>query len=89
MTGVRGGAPGTPDLRRAGALASIGTTMVACTVVGLAAGYWLDKWLGTEPWLLLLFLMLGIVSGFVSMIQTALRHKPRTRRTSDRASAGH
>ena len=70
-----GAGPGAPDLRRAGALASIGTTLVACTVVGLVAGYWLDKWLGTEPWLLLIFLLLGIVSGFVNMIQTALRQR--------------
>lgn len=71
-----GESPGAQDWRRAGALASIGTTLVACTVVGLSAGYWLDRWLGTGPWLLLLFLVLGIVSGFVSMIQTAFRHKP-------------
>lgn len=64
------------DLRRAGALASVGTTMVACTVVGLVAGYWMDKWLGTEPWCLFAFLLLGIVSGFVSMIQTVRRQQP-------------
>ena len=31
-----GESPGAQDWRRAGALASIGTTLVACTVVGLS-----------------------------------------------------
>ena len=38
--------------------------MVAATLIGLAMGYYLDKWLGTAPWLTLVFLMFGIVSGF-------------------------
>lgn len=38
--------------------------MVAATFIGLAIGYYLDKWLETSPWLTLGFLMLGIVSGF-------------------------
>jgi ATP synthase protein I len=37
--------------------------------VGLAVGYYLDKWLGTEPWLLLTFLLLGIAAGFRNMFQ--------------------
>ncbi len=38
--------------------------MVAATFIGLAMGYYLDRWLGTSPWLTLIFLLLGIVSGF-------------------------
>lgn len=38
--------------------------MVAATFIGLAMGYYLDRWLETEPWLTLVFLLLGIVSGF-------------------------
>jgi len=38
--------------------------MVAATFIGLAMGHYLDKWLGTAPWLTLIFLLLGIVSGF-------------------------
>ena len=43
---------------------SVGLAMVLATVIGLAAGYYLDKWLGTSPWLTLVFLVLGIVAGF-------------------------
>lgn len=38
--------------------------MVAATFIGLAMGYYLDRWLDTSPWFTLIFLLLGIVSGF-------------------------
>ncbi len=38
--------------------------MVAATFIGLAMGYYLDLWLETTPWFTLIFLLLGIVSGF-------------------------
>ena len=47
-----------------GFLSSVGISMVASTFIGLAMGYYLDKWLDTSPWLTLIFLGLGIVSGF-------------------------
>lgn len=43
---------------------SIGLHLVSGIVVGTGAGYFLDKWLGTQPWLLLLFMFFGIVAGF-------------------------
>jgi ATP synthase protein I len=46
-------------------LSSIGFAMVLATVIGLAGGYFLDQWLGTKPWLLLIGLGLGIAAGFV------------------------
>lgn len=42
--------------------AQLGTTLFACVIVGLAAGYFADRWLGTQPWLLLLGLGFGIVA---------------------------
>lgn len=45
-------------------LSSVGISMVASTFIGLAMGYYLDKWLDTSPWLTLVFLGFGIVSGF-------------------------
>lgn len=44
--------------------------MVLATVLGLAAGYYADRWLGTTPWLMLLGLVLGIIAGFVSMLRS-------------------
>ena len=45
-------------------LSSVGISMVAATFIGLAMGYYLDRWLGTNPWLTLIFLVIGIISGF-------------------------
>lgn len=41
----------------------VGTELVAATGVGVAIGYGLDLWLGTGPWLLILFLFLGGAAG--------------------------
>ncbi|BCA78347.1 AtpZ/AtpI family protein [Desulfuromonas sp. AOP6] len=51
-------------IKSVGFLSSVGISMVASTFIGLAMGYYLDRWLGTSPWLTLIFLLLGIVSGF-------------------------
>ncbi len=55
--------------RELGSYAFVGTTFVTCVVVGLAGGYWADRWLGTQPWLLLLGLGLGIAAGFVNLFR--------------------
>lgn len=51
-------------------LSTVGITLVAATVIGLAGGYYADRWLGTAPWLLLGGLILGIVAGFVSLFRS-------------------
>jgi len=51
-------------IKSLGFLSGVGISMVAATFIGLAMGYYLDKWLGTSPWLTLIFLGFGIVSGF-------------------------
>jgi len=56
-----------------GNVATIGMQLVAATFIGLAMGYFLDKWLGTEPWLLIIFLLLGIVTGFRDVYREAMR----------------
>ena len=47
----------------------IGIHLVSCTFVGLLIGYYLDKWLGTRPWLLISFLIFGIGAGFKNMYE--------------------
>ncbi|MBF0453368.1 MAG: AtpZ/AtpI family protein [Magnetococcales bacterium] len=42
----------------------LGTELVVATMIGTGMGYWLDSQLGTEPWLLIFFLILGSVAGF-------------------------
>lgn len=50
---------------------TLGTHMVASTFVGLALGWFLDDWLGTKPWLLLIFLFFGIAAGFKNILVEA------------------
>lgn len=52
---------------------TIGLQLVVSTFIGLAMGYFLDKWLGTSPWLLIVFLILGIVAGFRDVFREAKR----------------
>mgnify|MGYP006279246015 CR=1 FL=1 len=47
----------------------LGIHLVVTTFVGLAVGYYLDKWLDTKPWLTMVFLLLGIIAGFKNMFQ--------------------
>ena len=56
-----------------GELSSIGLTLVVATVIGLVAGYYADRWLGTKPWLLLIGLGLGIAAGFVNLFRSVTR----------------
>jgi ATP synthase protein I len=63
------GKPRRPDLRRLAELSSLGLILPSSIAVGLFFGYLLDRWLGTEPWLLLTFTVLGIVSGLLSLFR--------------------
>ena len=56
-----------------GELSSIGMTLVLATVIGLVAGYYADRWLGTKPWLTLVGLGLGIAAGFVNLFRSVSR----------------
>ena len=60
-------------LRAVALLSTIGLTLVIATALGFGLGYLLDRWLGTGPWLMLLFTILGIVAGFVVMIRAVIR----------------
>ena len=46
---------------------SIGIAMVIAIFGCLFLGVWLDRKLGTDPYLTLLFLLMGIVAGFRNM----------------------
>jgi ATP synthase protein I len=54
-------------------LSSVGFAMVLATVIGLIGGDYLDQWLGTKPWLLLLGLGFGIAAGFVIFFRSVNR----------------
>lgn len=44
-----------------------GVEVVSALIVGIAIGYFLDRWLGTRPWLFLLFFVLGSAAGVLNV----------------------
>ena len=56
-------------LRQLARLSTVGVALVAATAVGLAIGYGLDRWLGTSPWLTMVFTVFGIVAGFLNLFR--------------------
>jgi ATP synthase protein I len=70
---------GEPNAWKAlGELSSIGIALVVATVIGLAGGYYLDRWLGTSPWLTLIGLLFGIAAGFVNLFRAVKRAERNT-----------
>jgi ATP synthase protein I len=57
------------NFRKIAQLSSLGLTLPSSIIVGLFFGYILDKAFQTGPWLLLTFLLLGIISGFYSLFK--------------------
>ena len=49
------------DLRLYG---SLGIEMAASVLIGTFMGYWADKWLGTQPWILIVGFVFGAAAGF-------------------------
>jgi ATP synthase protein I len=49
--------------------------LVGGILVGSVLGWLLDKWLGTFPWLFILFFLLGFAAGMLSIIRQAQREK--------------
>ena len=44
-----------------------GVEVVSALVVGIGIGWFLDRWLGTWPWLFLLFFVLGSAAGVLNV----------------------
>ena len=51
----------------------IGIELVAAIIVGVGIGWLLDWWLGTTPWLLVLFFLLGAAAGMSKAIRGAMK----------------
>jgi len=53
----------------------IGISIIACLAVGIFIGWLLDRYLGTTPWLLLVFTLLSIGAAFKSIFDFAKKIK--------------
>lgn len=45
-------------------LSTVGLSMALAIALGALLGYYLDEWLGTSPWMLLVFVGFGIAAAF-------------------------
>lgn len=59
--------------RELGRYSALGFEMALSVVIGLGIGYYLDKWLGTAPWLMILWLGFGFAAGVRSLYRAAKR----------------
>lgn len=84
-------------LKVGGTAGVLGLHLVSSTFVGLAMGYyfggWLDKTFGwsVKPWTTIIFLLLGIVSGFRMVyqdLQKLQREDERGRESSQKRESG-
>jgi len=54
----------------------VGIMFPASIAVGVAIGYFLDQWLNTAPYLLIVFTLYGIAAGFRNLLRIG-KVKPR------------
>lgn len=58
-------------LRESAPYLGVGTALAATVGLSFGLGYWLDGFLGTKPWLSLLFGSLGVLVALVQFVRTA------------------
>ncbi len=54
-------------------LLAVGTVLVACIVLGYFLGSYLDRRLGTSPWMVVVGVLLGTAAGFLQLFRTVSR----------------
>ena len=56
-------------LKSLGILSSVGFAFVLAVALGFLFGFLLDRWLGTSPWLSVIFFFLGAIAGVLSVFR--------------------
>jgi F0F1-type ATP synthase assembly protein I len=64
------------SLRRAGTVAGASYALIGAILLLGGLGYFADGWFDTEPWLLIIGLLLGIVVGFYELARVVWRRTP-------------
>jgi ATP synthase protein I len=59
--------------RELGKYSALGLELAISVILGLAVGYYLDKWLDTSPWMTVFWLAIGFAAGLRSLFRAALR----------------
>jgi F0F1-type ATP synthase assembly protein I len=66
--------PAKFDWQKVAILSSLGLMLPSSIAIGLFLGYYLDKLFETQPWLLIIFLLLGVASGLISLIRGIIKY---------------
>jgi ATP synthase protein I len=53
-----------------------GVELVSAVLVAMVIGWMLDRWLGTLPWLLILFMLLGGAAGVLNVYRLFMPSRP-------------
>jgi len=59
----------TDENRKSGYAYAAGITLFASVAVFCGVGWFLDRWLGTEPWLLVSGIVLGSIGGLYEFVR--------------------
>jgi ATP synthase protein I len=59
--------------RLTGELLNVGLVFPAAIAVGYGMGYFLDRWLGTAPWLAVILCIAGVAAAFINLFRVASR----------------
>jgi ATP synthase protein I len=59
--------------RKSGLAYAAAFSLFTAVVAGLVAGWLMDRWLGTRPWLLVAGIVLGAIAGFYQFIRISSR----------------
>ncbi len=66
--------PGPEKAEKGGALGlafRVSVEIVSAVAIGVGVGWLLDGWLGTTPWLMVMFVVLGFASGILNVYRLA------------------
>lgn len=72
-----------------GFLSSVGISLVASILIGLAMGVYLDRWLDTQPLFTLIMLLIGVISGFRNVYILTTRELKRQQLEEDRVDSDY
>jgi ATP synthase protein I len=62
-------------MRRVAPFLNLGLTFAVTVGLGVAGGWWLDRWLNTSPYLLLAGILLGLAAAFLGFFRAVLPGK--------------
>lgn len=62
-------APNSEENRKSGFAYAAGIALFATVAAFCGAGYLLDKWFGTQPWLLIVGIVIGSAAGLFEFVR--------------------